>query len=61
MENIIKTENTESTLLGVTVRGWLAIILTLTVCAMSLLGIKVVEPLYSAGLLALGFYFGQKK
>lgn len=52
--------NNESKLFGVSVRGWLAGILTLTVCMMSGFGIVVKEPLYSAFLLALGFYYGQK-
>lgn len=50
----------ESKFLGVSVRGWLAIILTLTVCAMSLLVLEVKEPLYSLVLMAVGFYLGQK-
>lgn len=45
---------------GVSMRGWLALIIVLTVCGMSAGGVAVVEPLYSMALLALGFYFGQK-
>lgn len=58
----------ESRMLGVSVRGWIALLLTATVCAMNLipqfknvLPVEIKEPLYSGWLLALGFYFGQKK
>ena len=54
------TDNNDSSLGGVSIRAWLAVILTLTVCLMSGLGIAVTEPLYSALLLTLGFFFGQK-
>ena len=62
----------DSRLLGVSVRAWLAIMLTATVCAMNLISLwpqlngaaafvfKIEEPLYSGWLLSLGFYFGQK-
>lgn len=50
----------ESKLLGISLRGWLAFLLVWTVCWMSVVQTKVEEPLYSAVLLALGFYFGQK-
>ena len=52
----------ELKLFGATVsaRGWLALLMTGTVCGMSAMQITVEEPLYSALLLALGFYFGQK-
>ena len=50
-----------SQIAGVSIRGWLAVMLSATVCGMSASQITVVEPLYSAMLLALGFYFGQKK
>jgi hypothetical protein len=50
----------ESKIFGISVRSFLAMILTMTACSMSLLEIKIVEPFYSAFLLALGFFFGQK-
>lgn len=46
--------------LGASTRFWLALIISETVCLMSVFGMVVVEPLYSAFLLTLGFYFGQK-
>ena len=51
----------ESKLFGVSVRGWLAVIIILTVCLMSAFSITIIEPLYSISLLSIGFYFGQKK
>jgi hypothetical protein len=60
----------ESVLGGISVRAWLALIIVLTVCIMSLVSaiavvrrgeeITISEPLYSMAVLALGFYFGQK-
>lgn len=50
----------ESKIFGVSWRGWLAFIMISTVCAMALLKIEVVEPLYSLTSLAIGFYFGSK-
>lgn len=50
-----------SKMLGVSVRAWIAVLLVVTICAMSLLSIAVVEPLYSLGMVAVGFYLGQKQ
>lgn len=52
--------NEDSKLFGVSIRAWLSIIFTLTVCAMALLGMETKEPLYTLASLAVGFYFGQK-
>jgi type IV secretory pathway TrbL component len=64
-ETQITTRTTDQTpqdsqLVGVSVRAWLAILLTITVCVMALLTLKVEEPLYTLATIALGFYFGQK-
>jgi hypothetical protein len=60
-----------SSIFGVSVRGWLALLLTATVCAICTaqgvfisLGwtsttITIPEPLYSGFMTALGFYLGQ--
>ena len=65
--------NGHSKVFNVSIRGWIALILTITVCLVGLQGfvfalaqigmepVKVEEPLYSAFLIALGFYFGQNK
>ena len=45
----------------VSVRAFLAVMLTLTVCIMHLTGIEVKEPLYTLSTMAIGLYFGQKK
>jgi len=52
--------NQESQFLGVTMRGWIAIALVVTVCIMSLLKIKVEEPLYTLVMMAVSFYLGSK-
>ena len=69
-----------SSIFGVSIRGWIAIGLSLTVCLNQLLVTgaavwdaiatkdfsrvgtftTIGEPLYSMGVAALGFYFGQK-
>lgn len=51
----------DSSFLGVSVRAWLAIMILGTICTMSLLKYDVVEPLYTLGGIALGYYMGQKK
>lgn len=52
--------NPESALFGVTMRGWIAVSLVATVCVMSLLKIKVEEPLYTLVMMAVSFYLGSK-
>lgn len=51
----------DSSILGVSVRAWLALILISTVCTMSIMGKEVFEPLYTLAGIALGYYMGQKK
>lgn len=53
--------NKESTLFNVTIRGWLATVITISLCFMALRSIKVEEPFSSICIFVLGFYFGQKK
>jgi len=52
--------NGDSHVMKISIRAWLALIIVTTICAMSILGMTVVEPLYTIGSLAIGFYFGQK-
>lgn len=68
-------EPKDSSICGVSVRAWIAVMLTATVCAMNIISLypaifgpaaqafklTIEEPLYSGWLLSLGFYFGQKK
>jgi hypothetical protein len=51
----------ESSLFGISGRGWLAFIMIVTMCIMSIMGREIADPLRSAVLLTIGFYFGQKK
>jgi hypothetical protein len=63
MNDEIKPESeapAESSLLGVSVRGWMTIIMVVTVCVMSALGMTIGEPLYGAFLLGTGVYLGQR-
>jgi hypothetical protein len=58
----VSTENpTSSRIAGVSVRGWIATALVLTVCGMSAAGIEVVEPLYTLSTAAVAYYLGQSK
>lgn len=54
-----KQSDSKFTLIGwdVSIRAVITILLVVTVCAMSVFGLEVKEPLYSAVLLALGAYF----
>jgi hypothetical protein len=51
---------TESSVIGVSVRGWVTLLIVGTVCAMSLLAMAVDEPLRGGFIFCIGFYFGQK-
>ena len=50
----------DSKVLGVSLRGWLALLMVATTCLMSYYAKEIKEPLYSLVLLSVGFYFGQK-
>jgi hypothetical protein len=54
-----KPVNDSSTIFGVSIRGWIAIVVIFTVCLMSGLKIAITEPLYTLAGLIIGFYFGQ--
>ena len=56
---VLTTHSDHSRAFGISVRGWIAIIVVLTVCAMSVGKIEVKEPLYTLAGLVVGFYFGQ--
>ena len=57
---VTKIDMNDSTLIGVSVRGWIAMLCVLTVCLMQSAGLKVEEPLYSLALMSAGFYLGSK-
>lgn len=48
----------ESQIINVSVRGWIAIVLVVTVCVASLMKITVTEPLYTLVVMACSFYLG---
>ena len=52
--------NDESKIFGISVRAFIAILITVTLCTMSVFGAKIVEPFYSVCLFVIGFFFGQK-
>lgn len=60
MADLTPLPGDDSKLLGVSVRGWIVFFMVFTVCAMSVHGIVIAEPLYSGFSLGLGFYLGQK-
>lgn len=49
----------DSQFMAISVRGWLVLIITLTVCTMSGLDRTINEPLYGGFYLAIGYYFGK--
>jgi hypothetical protein len=51
---------TESSFFGVSVRAWVTLAIVLTGCAMALMKMEIVDPMYSLLLIVLSFYFGQK-
>ena len=53
-----KTGN--SKIFGVSLRGWLAFVVIYTICLMSVLGVKVEEPLYTIGGMIVAFYYGHE-
>lgn len=56
-----KTTQPQSQLMSVSVRGWLALLVVFTICAMSLARIPVTEPLLTIGGMIVAFYYGQNK
>ena len=52
--------NDGSRIFGISVRAFIIVILTFTVCVMALMTMEIKEPLYSAFMIGLGYYFGQK-
>lgn len=50
----------DSRVFGVSMRGIITMTIVVAVVAMSLMALKVEEPLYSLSFMAMGFYFGQK-
>lgn len=51
----------DSKIFNVSLRGLIALIVIVTICAMSLAMKDIKEPLYTLGGLIVGFYFGQNQ
>lgn len=51
----------ESGILSISIRGWLALIVIFTVCFMSATGVEVKEPLYTMCGMMIAFYYAQNK
>jgi len=49
----------ESSILGISIRSWLAIMFSFTICIMSFMNKEIIEPLYGLGYIAIGFFFGK--
>jgi hypothetical protein len=56
----MNNSNIGSMLFGVSVRGWLALLLVVTVCVLSGLKIPIEEPLKSLAIAVCAFYFGHQ-
>ena len=56
-----RREFSSSNIAGVSVRAWLSILLTVTVCAMSLMNLEVKEPLYTLVGMAVAYYLGSSQ
>ncbi len=48
----------DSFIFHVSIRAWLAMLFSVTVCYMGLKALEVKEPLYSLSVASVGFYFG---
>lgn len=56
-----ESEPHHSVLFGISLRGWIAVIIVLTVCVMSILALEVKEPLYTLAGMVIGYYYAQNK
>jgi hypothetical protein len=51
--------HTHSSFLKVSLRGWIAMIIVLTVCSLALMEKNADTQLYNLACLVVGYYFGQ--
>lgn len=51
----------ESQVFGLSIRSIVVILITGTVCYMSLRMLKIEEPLYTLATITIGYYFGQNQ
>ena len=52
--------NDGSQILGISLRGWIAIIIVSVICYMAIASIPVTEPLYTLATVVVSFYFGHQ-
>lgn len=52
--------NGDSHFFKISVRAWIAVLIVVTVCVMSIFRVEVIEPLYTLASMSVGWYFGQK-
>lgn len=58
---VVEPDNHHSVLFGISLRGWIAAVIVLTICVMSVLSLEVKEPLYTLGGMVIGYYYAQSK
>lgn len=51
----------ESRAFNVSIRAWVCLLVTLTICYMSVAELEIREPLYTLGGMVIGYYFAQKE
>lgn len=51
----------DSKIFNVSIRALVVLIVIVTICSMSYMGLEVKEPLYTLGGLVVGYYFGQNQ
>lgn len=51
----------DSNFWGISIRGWICLMVVGTVCFMSAWNLKVEEPLYTLATVVAGYYFGQQQ
>lgn len=60
-ENTSIVSRKRDRIFSVSTRGWAALMVIVTVCAMGFLSIDVKEPLYTLSVAITSFYFGQNQ
>lgn len=47
--------------LSISIRGWIALLVVITICLMSFFQLEVAEPLYTLGGMVVAYYYGQNQ
>ena len=53
-----KEPQDESKIFGISIRGFITLLIVITVCVMSVTQLDIKEPLYTLAGLTIGYYFG---